>query len=294
MIKQTLLFSAIITALFFLLSSHLEMGVIRATQAPGGIGSTYVLPEGPTIQTASLNYRTAASDIIWVNGILYIAEQYRRRHGVREITDFADAIVHLDPYFYPVYHWHSANRRVLAIPMTYEDVYEANRILKIGAQHFPNDPRLPFSIAVNHIGNLYHRTPEERLQDLEEIVHYAQKAAELPRATDHMLLFSTAYQRRLIRARAGLSEFADDSVQASPEEIAFLTRRYFLATDPNTRRFLLRRLYELGAGEDAVRELQAYRDRFTARHSLEFNYLAPDLYLLVAPSLYAFTDVNEL
>lgn len=289
MVRKTLLVSLAIAAVYLFLSSHLELVMIRHSQ-PRSEDSTYTLPSGPTIATAALNYRTAASDLIWINAILYASNQIQARRAASEVTDFADSITYLDPHFYPIYRWHSATRRMLNVNMTYEDVAEANRILKIGTEHFPRDYLLPFSIAANHLGTRYERTPEERLQDLEEIVHYAQLASERPGATDEVLRLATAYQRRLIRARQGLSEFADESVQASPEELDFLLRRYHLTSDPQTQAFLLRRLHELGADEEILRQTHEFREQFDRAHRTHFSYLSPDLFTLVEDDLTTFED----
>lgn len=289
MLRPTLITALLVAAIYLFLSSHLEMTMIRLA-SPRSEDSTYTLPGGPTIAAASLNYRTAASDLVWINAILYASDRAQQRRSATEITDFADAITYLDPHFYPIYQWHSATRRMLNVNMTYEDVAEANRILKIGTEHFPRDPRLPFAIAANHLGTRYERTPEERLQDLEEIVHYAQLASERPGATDDVLLLATAYQRRLLRARAGLSEFADDSVQASPEELDFLLRRYHLTSDPQTQAFLLRRLHELGADEEVLRQTHEFREQFDRAHRTHFSYLSPDLFTLVEDDLTTFED----
>lgn len=293
MIKKTFIAALLVGAVYFLLSSHLELTVAKANVI-GSTSASYALPQGPTIQIAALNYRTAASDLVWINSLLYIADRMIRRISVTEITDFADAIVYLDPHFYPIYQYHSATRRMLNIHMSYEDVAEANRILEIGMEHFPRDYRFPFSIAVNHVGVIYQRTPEERLQDLENIVYYSQRAVELAGNNEHVLLFATAYQRRLLRARAGLSEYAEAEIQASPEELDFLIRTYYNTADPQTRGFLLRRLYELGAGDELVRQAEEFRRQFDLAHGASHQYLSGDLFSLTAVSLYTYGGTEAL
>lgn len=292
MLRKTILLALIISSIYFFLSSHLELTLYRYN-LPGKAASAYILPSASTIQATSLNYKTAAADLLWINTILYTADHAARTRKPAEITDFADTLITLDPYFYPIYRWHSSARIAMNRHLTYEDVFEANRVSKVGMEHFSNDWQLPFSIAANHIGVRYERSPQEQIADLEEAYNHARIASKKPNAPDHLLLLATGLQRRLVRLRARHSEDPDSetlSQKLSPEELDFLFQSYFQAQDEARQDFLLYRLQELGVEAELLEKIDEYDRNFRKEHLRSAPYLSSDLFSLVENSLYTFQD----
>ncbi|WP_146618171.1 hypothetical protein [Lujinxingia litoralis] len=291
-IRRALGLSALVlTLLAFLhlgLTLTLESTTRRVTHS-----ASYVLPPASTIAVASLNHRAAAADLIWVNAIQYGASRYLSRRSASEATDFAHTIIDLDPRFQPVYTWHNAARTLSTPSVTPDDIAQANVILQRGLKTFPDEWEFARAIAANHIGHTYERPPEEHLADMEEAYTYAKMASEIPEAPPEMLLLATSFQRRVVRARARVEgrDLEEHELQASPEEIAFLMKAYFAAGDPDQQNFLLRRLYELGAGRELVARIEAYQQAFERDHRRR-DYLPPDVFALSDPGLYRPDDIG--
>src|SRR5690554_5167947 len=93
-IRYSLLFSALVLAalanLHLGLSLSMESNLRRISQPSG-----YTLPPSGTIAIAALNHRAAASDIIWVNALLYGADRFRARQSADQATDYATTIIDL-------------------------------------------------------------------------------------------------------------------------------------------------------------------------------------------------------
>ncbi len=168
---RLLFYAALAGVLLLHLSSHLEL-VLHRTGPTLTSTPSYVLPSGEILAIASANHRTAASDLVWINAILFTADLYRSRRHTGQITDFADAIVYLDGHFYPVYRWHRSSRIHLNRHVTREDIEEAIRVNERGLEYFPDSWELPQGIALTLIGGRLERTQEERIADLERVVFY--------------------------------------------------------------------------------------------------------------------------
>ncbi|RDV38518.1 hypothetical protein DV096_06780 [Bradymonadaceae bacterium TMQ3] len=285
-IRNSLIFSAlmlgVLANLHLGLSLNLESNARRLSQP-----SRYVLPSADTIAIAALNHRAAAADVVWVNALLYGADRFTRRQSAEDATDYANTIIDLDPRFKSVYMWHHATRTQSSSRVTYDDIAAANAILKRGLEAFPDEWKFAQAIVTNHIGQRYTRTPEEHLADMEEAYTYARLGSEMEGAPDDMMMLATSFQRRLAKARAAVNgDDPDESqLEASPAEIAYLMKGYFAATDPARQQFMLRQLYDLGAGAELVARIETYRQTFEREHQRR-AYLPPDVFTLSEPGLY--------
>lgn len=271
---RLLFYAALAGVLLLHLSSHLEL-VLHRTGPTLTSTPSYVLPSGEILAIASANHRTAASDLVWINAILFTADLYRSRRHTGQITDFADAIVYLDGHFYPVYRWHRSSRIHLNRHVTREDIEEAIRVNERGLEYFPDSWELPQGIALTLIGGRLERTQEERIADLERVVFYATLAADQLDAPEQVFRLATAYQRRLLQEKG-----SDEEIHVSQEEIDFLLRRYYREQNREAQDFILDRLVALGAGDDLARQSRIYTEQFEDAHRLMAPFVPPDLFSL--------------
>jgi hypothetical protein len=285
-VRYFVAFALVCGALLLQLHSKLDLAEDRLAIGRGAAVS-YQLPGPEILRMGALNHRTAASDLVWIHTIFYTAEQMIRRQTASDITLFADSLIALDPHFEPIYAWHNSTRMLVNRLPTHEDVAEANRILRTGLDYFPDNWWFARSIVANHLGNHFPRSPEQRLEDLEEAAHFARVGSQIPGAPPEMTLLATSFQRRVARARANLHEGGrDGDVEGSPEEIAFLIERYFSSHDQRTREFLHRRLVEIGAEEQVVSLTRVLGEQFESQHRRRFPYLSTNLCTAVDPELY--------
>lgn len=272
-------------ALLLHLNSLLELERHQTTRDIE-LADEYRLPSSNELAAASLNYRTATADLLWVGAILYASEQRQLRQPRRAITQYANAIIDLDPYFASIYYWHHAFRYEGEIDQTFEDLEEANRILAKGLEYFPDNWILARAIAMNHLGHRFERSREERIADLQEAVHYSRMAAEAEGAPPLMTGLAISFQRRLDRVQEGLPEHAGRTeAQLTPQELDFLLRRYFAAENDEERRRFRHHLMALGAEDEIVARATAYERHLLDIRLRRYPYLMPDLHLLVDSDL---------
>ncbi|MBA2663818.1 MAG: hypothetical protein H0U74_16135, partial [Bradymonadaceae bacterium] len=117
---------------------------------------------------------------------------------------------------------------------------------------------------------------------VEEAAIYAQMAADLPDAPDHLTLLATSFHRKVARMRAGHRENASEFAEATPEEIEYLLRLYYETESDDMRNFVRHRLQSAGAEEQILERSVEYRAQFMQIRGDEFSYLSPALFCLVS------------
>lgn len=251
------------------------------------------LPSAGQIEATSINYTTAAADLIWLGAIFYTAERDEVRQPPRKITDYADALVGLDPTFHPIYFHHYAVRYDLMVNPNIEDRDEATRLLRTGLEYFPEDWKLAQAYALSFLGRRFDRDPDERVRDLESAVEYAERGADSPDAPPMMTGLAISLRRRLERARAEASGEDEIDQETTPDEIDFLVRRYLSANDERQKRQIEGKLRQAGAASQMLELTAKFEDKFRDAHHRGYPYLHPDLFTLVDANLYRWDRAGE-
>lgn len=275
------------------LHTHLEMSVQQMHQRTI-LAEEPRLPSPGQLDALSLNYNTAVADMLWIGSILYSSARRIERQPRTGVTEYADGIIELDPHFRAVYGWHNAFRYGTASGRDLEDRREANRILKIGLDYFPDYWQLARAIVMNnHDARVrFGLEGREEIEILEEAVHYAELGAEIEDAPPVMTGLALNYRNRLEDARRQADEDPGQTERTEPdtEELNFLVRRYFAADNDEQRRVLRHQLQQLGAEDELIERTTDYEQRFRNAHRTRFGYLPPDTAMLVDTSLYLWQD----
>ena len=249
------------------------------------------------VLAASLNYSTAAADILWIQSLMYRSDRRAIRQPPRQITAYTDAIIDLDPYFHPVYGWHNTFRfRALPDP-TLEDLTEANRILEKGLKYFPADWQMAQTLAINLNQNRYDLNAEERLKQLNVAYKYTRQASQLDNAPPQILGLALNFRRRIFNLEEGRPErgdIVDGELQLGADELEFLIHQYFTADDPQNQRFLRFQLASMGAEEELLEQIDAYERKLRRHHLLSYPYVTPEFLAVVDVDLYLWHDADGL
>ena len=278
--------------LYFYLSSHLELERFQLQQEHQ-FRDIPNLPTGPEAAAASLNYRSAAMDILWMGSILYTSEQLRLRRPARGMTAYADAIAYLDPNFSPIYYRHYAIAFDHLADPTLDDLHDNIRILEQGLQLYPHNWRLTQAYVLSHLRLFRQMEPHIALEGLEsahDVLADTISAGDPPPIATLLLLTVRRYKSDL---RSQIDGTSTDDTIIDPVEIDFYIAQYFRLDEGQRERIRIQ-LAALGAEEDLLEQIDAYERDFRRVHLLHYPYLSSDLFTLVDVDLYLWHDADRL
>ena len=278
--------------LYFHLSSHLELERFQI-QKDHQFQDMPNIPTGPEAATASLNYRTAATDILWLASILYTSEQLRLRRPARGITSYADAIIYLDPNFSPIYYRHYSIRFDHLSNPTVEDLHNNIRILEQGLQLYPHNWRLTQAYVLSHFRifrQLDLPIALDGLESAQKVLTDTISAGDPPPIATLLLLTVRRYKSDL---RSQIDGTSTDDTIIDPVEVDFYISQYFRLNEEQRQRIRLQ-LASMGAEEELLEQIDAYERQFERQHILSFPYLSADLFSYVDVDLYLWHDADGL
>jgi hypothetical protein len=238
----------------------------RATQRYEDV---YYLPPPIWLQVFSLGHREALAGLIWLRSLVYFGEELGHRGPVENLYHYADAMLSLDPYFLKVYSWVASCALYRTGEITVKDARRAIDYLERGAQLFPDDGELAWTLGANY---LYELPP--MLTDKAEILEARRKGLE------HL---TVAARRGAGPAWLVLSTATElGKLGQRQQELSHLEEVYGQVTDPEVKFQVARRLERL---RDAtfVEALRRTYDELDAEQRATLPYIDRDLYLLVRP-----------
>jgi hypothetical protein len=279
---------------------HLKVSLdVERNYRPHAFDASYALPGPQVLRAATLNYRTAAADIVWVSGVQFVAKNVVAHRTADDVTHYAYTLVDLDPYFYKVYSWHSAARMLTAGYPSPEDIEAANDVLEVGMKHFPNDWRLPQEAVANYIGFNEGVGQATRIRQLERGIEFADAAAARSNGEEMPVFLGVKFRQRLahLKSESSDSEAQADVPDADPD---MLVRLYFQARSKIVRDSILTRLQQAEGSSKLTSKLRAYSEQQTAWYeSADTSYVPLALFSTFAtppsapPSDVARTDVTN-
>ena len=229
----------------------------------------YYLPPPQWLTVMSLGYRRALADLIWMRALVYFGDEFQHRGGVQHVFKYGDSLLTLDPDFRRVYGWvgvagvytpHEA-------PIGYID--RSVKVLRRGAQRFPNDGSLAWDTGATIAYELLPRLDKDdpRRESLrQEATEYMQSAARLGAGPEWLVLSNATQLRKL-----GETE----------RELRHLEEMYSIVRDPDVKAQIEIRLAQLRdeAHAEAFRHANL---EFEERRREEFPYVPPALYFFLA------------
>lgn len=265
------------------LYSDLALKLFRA-ERPYIYHAGYDLPRADLVQATALNYRTAAADLVWIDGVQFVAKSMVAKRNADAVTDYAETLIALDPYFYKVYSWHSAARMLAVGYPTPADIEVANDILELGMKWFPGDWRLAYEATVNYIGFNKDTDDMTRIAQLKRGIEFAERAAAIPGSPEIMASLALSFRSRLqLLEREQRGEEVDEADPRAAEiEREMLIHLYSMSSNEKSRESILQRLQHAGGAEELVERLQAHRRSQRDWHqNSRLDYLPFELFSLV-------------
>jgi hypothetical protein len=229
----------------------------------------YYLPDNDSLVLASLGYRNALADLIWMKALVYYGEELIHRGDVKHLYRYGDAMLALDPDFKRVYRWVASSALYRTGTITVADAYAAIRYLERATRRFPDDGELAWELGANYNFELAPMLadPDARDEARRKGLEYLE-AAVLRNAGPPWLVLQTSSQLEALGRRE--------------QAIRHLEDMYAAVSDAHIKQEIEAQLTRLRSASYAE-ALRRSNDELEAQRKRDFPYLEPTLYLLVGP-----------
>lgn len=231
------------------------------------------LPEARVLRAAFLGYDTFAADLAWISLNVNLGAARGGSWRLTRLRENAAIISEVDPRFYRLYQWFNAVWAFGNRPMKLSDVVVADELLSRGMEVFPDDPELPFSLAMTYVG-VPDADDAARIRRYERIVELVKRslAAKDPHPDNAWVLLH--FQRRLQTMKRG-------ETRSVEEHRDFLIRLYLRTAQPHIRHSIREVLRDLGGGGEAIETVIAADEELMNNRRLQLPYVSPELFTLV-------------
>jgi tetratricopeptide (TPR) repeat protein len=226
----------------------------------------YYLPPPDWLEVFSLGHREALAGLIWLRALVYFGEEIVHRGPSAHLTEYAEAMLRLDPWFKRVYHWIAINSVYRLGKVSREHVQTAIDYLDRGARLFPDDGELAWDLAAFY------------LYELRPYLKGAEREEATRKGNEHLRVAILRGTGPVWLALTAASEL--EKLGQIEHQIAYLQDVYAHTSDEPTREAIRRRMAKLRdrgfaeAFERAEEDLQAARAR-------SFPYLETELFVHV-------------
>lgn len=235
----------------------------RFTSPPEDIG--YGLPAA-ALRLASLRYREAIADLLWVRGVLYFGLSFERKHPPRYIDHHMDAVLALDPDFERVYSTAASLSQYRPVGRR-AALESAIGFLLRGAERFPEQWRFPFFVGAYYLEMPAASAAERKRQRL-RAADFVERAALLGAgrgAPDWLANLAAT-----VRTENGQREIA----------IRYLEEMLLTVPDEATRTQVRAKIIQLRGLAEAER-FSREAARFLQSWRRSYPYLPADLFVLL-------------
>jgi hypothetical protein len=145
-VKSSERLSPLVTVLV-LIGSLATMGILRGElverfQRLKARSDVYALPSPEQLVVASLGYRSALADILYVDTVISYGIHAQEKRRFEYAANYLDAVMTLDPRFRSPYMFADTLLTMQAAPTRREDYLNARALLERGMQAFPQDAEL--------------------------------------------------------------------------------------------------------------------------------------------------------
>ena len=107
------------------------------------------IPRPLAARVASLGHTEWATDVLWINALIYYGQSLYANLPARYIRQYADTMIELDPRFKRAYPWAATALLYRTVRSTEDDARRAGDYLRQGLAQFPNDPALHHAYGLN-------------------------------------------------------------------------------------------------------------------------------------------------
>jgi hypothetical protein len=244
-----------------------ELAMRSASMSVPGRGFEEIaLPPASTMRVAFLNFNTFAADLGWIQLIVNYGEGRVQGRPFDNLHPNSNTVRELDPAFYRIYEWFPAVFLNREFPVTFARAETTEQFVVSGLEHFPEDHKLPFHIAMSYVG--IQNPPDGPRRRYEKIVKYASLADR--RGDPDAAGVLPFYERKL-----------NTEANSAAEEAQLLLTLYSRVRSPADRRRIAERLRELSA-DPTVSGLQFEQlQRFESTRARWGAYMGQELFALV-------------
>ncbi len=137
------------------------------------------LPSDTALHLFSLGHKEALANLLWVKTVLYFGERMMTNRDYTYLTDYLDAVLTLNPRFRRVYLWAGAVMMYNLRQITNESVWASIHYLERGAEVFPGDWEILFSLASNYLRELQSDDPAQVAEWRQKGANYLWQAANV-------------------------------------------------------------------------------------------------------------------
>lgn len=227
----------------------------------------YYLPPPDWLGVFSLGHRRAAADLVWMQALVYIGNEFKDRGDVENVYRYAEAILALDPDFRAVYKWVAVAGLYRPQEVTVEDMVPAVELLEQGVRRFPDDGELAWELGATL---LYEIAPK--------VEDPAEREALRVRGTEHIVTAARLGGGPPFSALSAASEL--QRIGRTEQAVRHLEEMYAVVQDEDTRYQIAEQLAGLRSRAHSQRVEQAQR-QFMRRWQQDFPWMPEDFYVHV-------------
>ncbi len=308
--RQILLMALVGAVVVFMLDLRVRAQLVRGSFPDAA--DKYYLPPPETLQVASLGYREAAADLIWVATIQHATD--RKSYGASKpfpwLERYLDSVLALNPYQRKVYVWADGTLTYGRGRLTNDNWFRAIEYLERGHRVFPRDWELLFKLASAYT-ELRTDDPQKRRRWMRRAADYLWKAhlvgggppwlgSVAARYWSEEGQWLLAYRRTLEELKATerprvkeemklrLGELLNRSAGGRSMVAAFGRLALPVVANPAAQGLYLvgealQRRWVRSASRSRVEAVAEQKDAFDRRHRQCLPYGSSDLFMLLGP-----------
>jgi hypothetical protein len=195
----------------------------------------YLFPPPAQLQVATLGYKAAAVDMLWVKVRIEFGTHFVEKRPFPDVTHYMDAILELEPDYFPIFKYADTMLLYHAGNVTADDARTARAYIERGIETRPNDHEvwLHYGQFLAFMAPSYLTDPAEIDRWRRDGAHALQRAVELGDDPDRSIAAANLLNKEGEHAAA----------------VRALERTYALTDDEKTRELIAYKLAQLHADD---------------------------------------------
>jgi|GEM_PF-1574682 len=263
---------AFLAFIFLYVLTFIEGARARFLRSELGESKVYsFVPDHKILRGMVLGYNEAASDLYWIQGLIYAGSREAKIGKFSYLHSYAKLILTMDPMFRRAYRWAGVMSIYTPKRITRRDVEKAIEYLKTGVEKFPDDGDLLSMLGFDLYYELppFLETENDKKKAKLEGIEYFKKAVLSGNQPEWMVsLVSTLYSKN------GRIDLAIKNLE---ENLKYVE-------DRDLRERMLKKLENLKGQRDYSAYISELYKLYTDWEK-EFPYLSFDMYLIIRPKI---------
>ena len=267
----------LLVALTCLVCSAVAISALRGRLVERYVGvqvktDVYALPSAEQLVVASLGYRAALADLLFVDTVISYAIHAQEKRRFEYVANYLDAVMTLDPTFRTPFLYADTLVVLQALPARMEEYETARKLLERGMKAFPNDAEIWMNAAMYMAYLAAPHFEDKKLRDQWRL----DAARVMAKACEFVDANETVTHQCL--SAAGLFSKAGER-EAS---IRFLERLLVVSDDEEVRKAAMAQINRL-LDEQRREQIDQRHKRFREVWGADLRFENRNLLLLVGP-----------